>query len=144
MGITLMHRVRHLGVTLALFGVGFYAALLPWHTVASDSHRPDRSRASQSRRHAMRPRQTARSQRPQTQPLPNTHRPTDPASPLCSLPWRTQASLPSCRPEPGPGGVVAGIAQDNLIHRSCLPRRAAGPLTSLPELKALIRLAHSG
>ena len=34
MGIALMHRLRRIGGVLALIGVVFYAALLPWHTVS--------------------------------------------------------------------------------------------------------------
>jgi len=34
MGLALMHRRRRLGAAFALFGMAFYALLLPWHTVS--------------------------------------------------------------------------------------------------------------
>jgi hypothetical protein len=34
MGVSLMHRSRRIGGTLALLGMAFYVVLLPWHSVS--------------------------------------------------------------------------------------------------------------
>ena len=127
MGITLMHRVRHLGVTLALFGVGFYAALLPWHTVSQATLALAGSESGVTIEAPCHEAAAADSEKSKTSKpaTPKTH------CPICSGFAALQFALANpgiaAVLPPEAGGVVAGVAQDNLTTAVVLAPQSRGP-----------------
>ena len=142
MGVSLMHRCRRIGGTLALLGMAFYVVLL---RVARRS--PKRPCCSSRPSLERAPYRCAaggsdRADQPAKEPSKQTH------CPICSgyaaLQFAVEGSAGAVLALPELGSLTFDSSQDHLAPALVHVPQSCGPPSSSPELsKALIHLARS-
>lgn len=134
MGLAVMHKFRRVAGTLALLGMAFYAALLPWHTVSQIGLALANSELGIAVAEAPCHEPTVAAE---SEPSKNS-KPAGPKThcPICSGFAALQFALANpgivAVVPPEAGDVVAGIAQDNLTAAIVPAPQSRGP----PHLSA--------
>jgi hypothetical protein len=126
MGLASMYRRRRLSATFALFGMAFYAVLIPWHTVSQTAMLLAQLELGTSAMPLCHGDST-----PAGEPSKNSSPSKQTHCPICSGFAALQFALANpgivAVVSPEAGDVVTGIAQDNLTAATVPAPQSRGP-----------------